>query len=80
MKKNQEKGPFAIFFKQKRKETSLTQAELARKAGVGIRFVRDVEQGKSSVRLDRLNAVLSLFGFWAGPVRSPKGAEYGENG
>ncbi|MFP4418156.1 MAG: helix-turn-helix transcriptional regulator [Chitinispirillaceae bacterium] len=62
-------NPFAAFFKQKRKETSLTQQELARKAGVGLRFIREVEQGKKTIRLDTLNAVLSLFGYCAAPVR-----------
>jgi y4mF family transcriptional regulator len=62
-------GPFGHFLKQKRKETGLTQARLAEKAGVGLRFVRDVEQGKKSIRLDTLNAVLALFGYCAGPVR-----------
>ncbi|MBD3240320.1 MAG: type II toxin-antitoxin system Y4mF family antitoxin [Chitinivibrionales bacterium] len=62
-------GPFGVFLKQKRRETSLTQKDLANKAGVGLRFIRDVEQGKKSVRLDTLNAVLSLFGYCAGPVR-----------
>jgi y4mF family transcriptional regulator len=60
---------FSLFFKQKRSENHLTQHDLARKAGVGLRFVRDVEQGKKTIRLDRLNAVLSLFGCCAGPVR-----------
>jgi y4mF family transcriptional regulator len=64
-----DRGPFATFLKEKRKETSLTQRDLARMAGVGLRFIRDVEQGKKSVRLDTLNAVLSLFGYCAGPVR-----------
>lgn len=59
---------FSTFIKQKRKETHLTQRELADKAGVGLRFIRDVEQGKKSLRLDCLNAVLSLFGYEAGPV------------
>jgi y4mF family transcriptional regulator len=61
--------PFSLFLKQKRKETSLTQEELALKAGVGLRFIRDIEQGKKSLQLDKLNAVLSLFGYQAGPVR-----------
>lgn len=61
--------PFSIFLKQKRKETSLTQEELAQKAGVGLRFIRDIEQGKKSLQLDKLNIVLSLFGYQAGPVR-----------
>ncbi len=63
-------GPFGKFFKQKRKENALTQQELARKAGVGLRFIRDVEQGKRSIRLDCLNNVLSLFGYCAAPVRN----------
>ena len=62
-------GHFALFIKKKRKETRLTQQELAFKAGVGLRFVRDVEQGKKTMRIDRLNAVLDLFGYCAGPVR-----------
>ena len=66
---NKQSSPFAQFFKQKRKETLLTQQELAQKAGVGLRFVRDVEQGKKSIRLDTLNRVLTLFGHCAAPVR-----------
>jgi len=45
-----------------RKAAGLTQAELARRAGVGLRFVRELEQGKPTVRLDKVCAVLSLFG------------------
>lgn len=66
---NKSATPFSMFLKQKRKETSLTQEELAQKAGVGLRFIRDIEQGKKSLQLDRLNTVLSLFGYQAGPVR-----------
>lgn len=61
--------PFGPFLKQKRKETGLTQEELANKAGVGLRFIRDVEQGKKSIRLNTLNSVLALFGYEAGPQR-----------
>jgi y4mF family transcriptional regulator len=64
--------PFAKFFKEMRKKNSLTQQQLAQKAGVGLRFVRDVEQGKKTIRLDSLNAVLSLFGYRAGPVHQEK--------
>ena len=60
---------FSLFLKEKRKEIGLTQEQLANKAGVGLRFIRDVEQGKKSIRLDTLNSVLSLFGYQAGPVR-----------
>lgn len=61
--------PFSTFLKQKRKETSLTQEELANKAGVGLRFIRDIEQGKKTIRMDKLNEVLSLFGYEAGPIK-----------
>lgn len=46
----------------------LTQEELASKAGVGLRFVRDIEQGKKTLRLDKVNQVLSLFGKQVGVV------------
>jgi y4mF family transcriptional regulator len=58
----------ARFVKQRRKEVGLTQPELAAKAGVGLRFVRELEQGKQSIRLDKLNQVLQLFGCEAGAV------------
>jgi y4mF family transcriptional regulator len=70
--------PFSQFIKQKRKETNLTQRDLAQKAGVGLRFIRDIEQGKQSLRLDRLNVVLSLFGHYAGPVKEIKEEDHGQ--
>ncbi|MBC7555240.1 MAG: helix-turn-helix transcriptional regulator [Taibaiella sp.] len=54
------------FVKQKRKAADLTQPELAEKAGVGLRFVRELEQGKESLRLDKVNQVLKLFGYEVG--------------
>lgn len=50
------------FLKQKRKEVGLTQAQLADMSGVGLRFIRDLEQGKATLRLDKVNAVLAMFG------------------
>jgi len=50
------------FVKAKRKELGLTQEELALNAGVGLRFIRDLEQGKKTLRLDKVNDVLALFG------------------
>ena len=50
------------FVKRKRKELKLTQEDLALNAGVGLRFVRDLEQGKKTLRLDKVNDVLSWFG------------------
>jgi y4mF family transcriptional regulator len=57
------------FVKEKRKAVGLTQPELAEKAGVGLRFIRELEQGKESLRLDKVNQVLQLFGYEAGPVQ-----------
>lgn len=56
------------FLKQKRKLAKLTQPELAAKAGVGLRFVREMEQGKTSLRMDKVNQVLQLFGHELGPM------------
>ncbi|HEY3388785.1 MAG TPA: helix-turn-helix transcriptional regulator [Prolixibacteraceae bacterium] len=56
------------FVKDKRNAAKLTQPELAEKAGVGLRFVRDLEQGKETVRLDKVNQVLQLFGYQVGAV------------
>ncbi len=57
-----------IFVKQKRKELKLTQEDLALNAGVGLRFVRDLEQGKKTLRLDKVNDVLALFGTEVGVI------------
>jgi len=54
--------------KEKRRLSKLTQPELAEKAGVGLRFVRELEQGKESLRLDKVNQVLKLFGYCVGAV------------
>ena len=50
------------FVKKSRKEQHLTQPELAARAGVGLRFLRELEQGKQSLRMDKVNQVLSYFG------------------
>jgi len=56
------------FLKEKRKLAKLTQPDLAAKAGVGLRFIRELEQGKDSLRMDKVNQVLKLFGHELGPV------------
>ncbi|MCF0165263.1 MAG: helix-turn-helix transcriptional regulator [Bacteroidales bacterium] len=56
--------------KEKRKKYNLTQIELAERAAVGLRFVRDLEQGKKTLRIDKVNAVLSLFGEQLGPIKN----------
>ena len=66
----------ADFVKGMRKQFGLTQVDLADKSGVGLRFVRDLEQGKQTVRMDKVNQVLSLFGRQVGPVEiNPKEQE-----
>ena len=59
----------AKFVKLNRKKLSLTQQELADRAGVGLRFLRELEQGKATLRSDRVNQVLALFGATLGPVK-----------
>lgn len=53
----------ATALKELRQKAGLTQAELANRSGVGLRFVREVEQGKATVRVDKVNQVLALFGY-----------------
>ena len=60
------------YVKQMRKEHNLTQVELSEKSGVGLRFVRELEQGKQTLRLDKVNQVLSLFGTEVGVVQISK--------
>lgn len=57
------------YVKQKRKEAGLTQEEFAMRSGLGLRFVRDLEQGKETVRLDKVNQALAMFGMQAVPGR-----------
>jgi y4mF family transcriptional regulator len=64
----------AEFLKGKRRQLNLTQAMLADKAGVGLRFLRDLEQGKATLRMDKVNQVLRLFGYELGPVAKQKEA------
>ena len=47
---------------------NLTQVDLAEKSGVGLRFVRELEQGKETLRIDKINQVLALFGHEGGAV------------
>ncbi len=56
------------FVRGQRKLHGLSQADLARKAGVGLRFVRELERGKTTLRMDKVDQVLHLFGRALGPV------------
>ena len=57
------KRKISTFVREKRNAAKLTQPELAEKAGVGLRFLRELEQGKETLRLDKVNQVLQLFGY-----------------
>jgi len=59
----------AEFIKTKRKEAGLTQEEFAIRSGLGLRFVRELEQGKETVRMDKVNQALAMFGMQAVPGR-----------
>lgn len=50
------------YIREKRKLYKLTQIELAERSGVGVRFIRELERGKTTVQLDKVNLVLALFG------------------
>lgn len=56
------------FVKSKRKLLGLTQREFSSRVGVGLRFVRDLEQGKQSLRMDKVNEVLGYLGYELGPI------------
>lgn len=60
-------NPIAVFIRKNRQAAGLTQEEFARRAGLGLRFVRNLEQGKESLRLDKVNQALSMFGAEACP-------------
>ncbi len=57
------------FVKTMRKKNELTQVQLAERAGVGLRFIREMEQGKQTLQMDKVNQVLFLFGHQLGPVK-----------
>jgi y4mF family transcriptional regulator len=62
-------NPISVYIKQQRKAAHLTQEEFAIRSGLGLRFVRELEQGKLTVRMDKVNQALSMFGCEAGPVK-----------
>ncbi len=63
------------FVKAMRKQYNLTQVKLSEKSGVGLRFVRELEQGKQTLRLDKVNQVLGLFDYEVGAVPMIKSHE-----
>lgn len=63
----------AEFVKENRKAAGLTQEEFAMRSGLGLRFVRDLEQGKETVRMDKVNIALAMFDMEAVPGRKERG-------
>ena len=59
----------AVFIKENRKAAGLTQEEFALRSGLGLRFLRELEQGKPTVRMDKVNQALAMFGMEAVPGR-----------
>lgn len=60
-------NPIAKFIKENRKAVGLTQEEFALRSGLGLRFVRELEQGKKTVRMDKVNVALNMFNMEAVP-------------
>ena len=63
-----EQTTLSKYVKEMRKQYNLTQVELSEKSGVGLRLVRELEQGKQTLRLDKVNQILNLFGIEVGVV------------
>lgn len=59
----------AEFVKTQRKAAGLTQEQFAMRSGLGLSFVRELEQGKTTVRMDKVNVALAMFGMEAVPGR-----------
>ncbi len=59
----------AEFIKENRRAVGLTQEEFAVRSGLGLRFIRELEQGKETVRMDKVNVALAMFDMEAVPGR-----------
>ena len=70
-----EQTTLSICVKAMRKQYNLTQVELSEKSGVGLRLVRELEQGKQTLRLDKVNQILNLFGCEDGVMQITKSDE-----
>ncbi len=60
--------PLNEYVKSKRKALGYSREEFAQKAGVGLRFLRELEQGKETLKMDKVNQVLKLLGMQLGVV------------
>ncbi|MBP9694770.1 MAG: helix-turn-helix transcriptional regulator [Alphaproteobacteria bacterium] len=48
--------------RETRKEQGLTQEQLAATTGVGLRFMRELEQGKESCHIGKVMMVMAMLG------------------
>lgn len=71
----QDVSPVAWFVRQRRKELGYTQEEFAMRVGVGVRFLKDLEIGKPTVRMDKVNQVLNYLGFEVVPGKLQREVE-----
>ena len=62
----------ADFIKTGRRAAGLTQEEFAARSGLGLRFVRELEQGRETVRMDKVNVALGMFGMEAVPGKTER--------
>lgn len=69
----------AKYVKEMRKQFGLTQVDLSQKSGVGLRFVRELEQGKQTLRLDKVNQVLAMFGAEMTPTKKERESFYNDD-
>lgn len=68
-------NPIAKFVKVNRRAAGLTQEEFAIRSGLGLRFVRELEQGKETVRMDKVNIALAMFNMQAIPGKKEREEE-----
>ena len=67
-------NPIGNYIRKSRKAAGLTQEEFAIRSGLGLRFIRELEQGKPTVRMDKVNQALAMFGMEAVPGRTERTA------
>lgn len=65
----------AKFIKESRRAAGLTQEEFAMRSGLGLRFIRELEQGKETVRMDKVNIALGMFGMEASPIKKDQDSD-----
>ena len=57
-----ELSPISLFVRVRREELGYTQTELAFRAGLSTRFVKEFELGKKTARLDKVTELLNYLG------------------